>query len=235
MDNSTAIILFLVICVFSYFVGSLPFGLWVGIIVKGVDIRTLGSQNIGATNVIRVLGIGPGVVVFLLDTLKGAVGVILAKNLLPILPVWYYIIIAFLAIIGHTYSIFLGFKGGKGVATTLGALLSLNPAMALLGFAIWIIVVISTKYVSLASLIGSATLPISPFFILKSPDKWWLFGVGLCVFILISIKHRANISRLKAGTESKIWGSNKSNFKEEKLRETDMQKHDDTSEIVEDE
>ena len=200
-------------CIASYLFGSLPFGLWVGLITKGVDIRTLGSHNIGATNVLRVLGVGPGLLVFALDTLKGGAVLAFIKILFNMqnmsIPIWWQIIIVLCAIFGHTYSIFLKFKGGKGVATTLGALLALNPLVAAIGLSIWVIILILTKYVSLASIIASAALPILPLSLVKSADRWWLFGIGLAMFILITVKHRSNIQRLKAGTESKLWGNKK--------------------------
>jgi len=200
-------------CVASYLFGSLPFGLWVGLIIKGVDIRTLGSHNIGATNVLRVLGVGPGLLVFALDTFKGAAVLTTAKILFSAqnmsIPIWWQIIIVLFAIFGHTYSIFLNFKGGKGVATTLGALLALNPIVAAIGLSLWAIILLLTKYVSLASIIASASLPILPLFLIKSTDKWWLFGIGLAMFILITVKHRSNIQRLKDGTENKLWGNKK--------------------------
>ena len=201
---STTLFTIFLCCVVSYFVGSLPFGLWVGLLWKRVDIRTLGSQNIGTTNVLRVLGPGPGIVVCLLDTLKGGVGVWLAHALKPNLPIWVLIPIGFLAIAGHTFSIFLRFRGGKGVATSLGALLALSSPVAGIALAVWILLVAATRYVSVASLFAGLSLPFAAYFTVPEPGKWWMVGLGTALFLLVLVKHRSNIQRLRAGTEPKF-------------------------------
>lgn len=188
----------------SYLVGSLPFGLWVGLLWKRVDIRTLGSKNIGATNVLRVLGPGPGFAVFVLDTVKGGVGVALARLLAPATPMWAFIFIGFLAIAGHVFSIFLRFKGGKGVATSLGALLALSPPVAGIALGLWLLVVAITRYVSLASLAAAVSLPFSGYFLSQGDARWWLAGLGVALLLLVTIKHRANVQRLLAGTEPRL-------------------------------
>lgn len=193
----------LLFCLVSYLAGSLPFGLWVGLVWKRVDIRTLGSKNIGATNVLRVLGPGPGVTVFLLDTVKGGVGVALARMLQPSLPVWALILIAFLGIAGHSFSVFLRFKGGKGVATSLGALLALSPPVAGIGLAVWILFVAATRYVSLASILAAFSLPFAAYFTVTD-GRGWIVALGAALFLLVTVKHRANIHRLLTGTESRI-------------------------------
>jgi len=192
----------------SYLVGSLPFGLWVGLWWKGIDIRTLGSQNIGATNALRVLGTAPGLTVMLLDTLKGSAGIVLAWALLPgnIHGVWSWlpILIGLLAIVGHSFSIFLRFKGGKGVSSTLGAMFALNWQIALIALAIWLVLVGTTRYVSVGSLVGGVSIPVTAYFLLQGPERWWMVGLGIVVLVLVTIKHRGNIQRLLAGTEAKI-------------------------------
>lgn len=191
-------------CVISYIVGSLPFGLWIGLLWKRVDIRTLGSKNIGATNVLRVLGPGPGLTVFALDTLKGAAGVLLTRHLLPQSHIGLYLIVGLLAIVGHTFSVFLRFKGGKGVATTFGALLALHWLVALIALIGWVLTVAVTRYVSLASLIAGWSIPVGAYFVARPADRWWLVGLGVVVAVLVTVKHRANIHRLLTGTEAKI-------------------------------
>ncbi len=197
--------LFFIVLACSYILGSLPFGLWVGLLWKGVDIRTLGSKNIGATNVLRILGPGPGITVFILDTLKGAVFIWIYSLLAKDSPFGFKAIIGVTAIIGHTFSAFLNFKGGKGVATTLGVLIGLNPIVAAVGFGTWLIVVLLTRYVSLASLCAGVSLPIA--FALFSPnqdEKIWTVSIFILVAIFVAIKHKANIQRLIAGTELKF-------------------------------
>ena len=202
----------LVCCLLSYLLGSLPFGLWVGLWWKGIDIRTLGSKNIGATNVWRVLGCGPGVTVFMLDTAKGAAGIAFARFLLGPsrtqgAEIWLPILIGFLAIAGHTFSVFLRFKGGKGVATTLGALLALNLLLAVLILAIWVLCVTLTRYVSVGSLVAGAATPFVAYFLLRShypAECWWMVELGVVVALLVTVKHRGNIKRLLAGTEAKV-------------------------------
>jgi len=202
VDSST-IFFGTIIC--SYILGSLPFGLWVGLIWKGVDIRTLGSKNIGATNVLRILGPGPGITVFILDTLKGAVFIWIYKWLIPHAPFSDIAIIGVTAIIGHTFSAFLKFKGGKGVATTLGFMIGLNPIVAACGFGSWLIVVLVTRYVSLASLVAGVILPIAfCFFSNNANEQMWTVSIFILIAIFVTIKHKANIQRLIAGTEPKF-------------------------------
>jgi glycerol-3-phosphate acyltransferase PlsY len=202
----TPFILIAVLLVGSYFIGSLPFGLWIGLSWKKVDIRTLGSKNIGATNVLRVLGPGPGITVFVLDTLKGAVALFAAHVLLPDAPPPALIGIGFAAVLGHTFSPFLGFKGGKGVATSLGMLFALSWQVALVALIAWGIVLAATRFVSLASLVAAFTLPFTPALCLKAtPDmEHWMLGLGILVAVMVAVKHRSNIERLLNGTEPKI-------------------------------
>lgn len=204
-----------VLALASYLIGSLPFGLWVGL-AKGVDIRTLGSKNIGATNVLRVLGPVPGALVFALDTLKGAVGILIASQTKfapfetttfsgpdPIrMP--FLVLIGLCAVLGHTFSPFLKFKGGKGIATSLGVLLALSWQVALVCLGIWIVCVTITRYVSLASLLAAAGLPITSYLLLNGEDRTWMLGLTIALLVLVTVKHRVNIGRLLDGTESKF-------------------------------
>lgn len=201
-------------CIVSYLLGALPFGVWIGQWWKGIDIRTLGSQNIGATNVYRVLGPGPGITVFLLDTVKGLaipVGALLLWPALaafhtnvPDLTMPYRIAIGLCAIFGHTFSPFLRFKGGKAVATSGGVLLALNPWVALIALLAFVLVVAVTRYVSLGSMIAALTLPFTSVFVLSGTDRLWMLGLSMVLAVLVTVRHRANIQRLLNHTEAKI-------------------------------
>jgi len=182
----------------SYIIGSIPFGFIAGRIFN-LDIRSVGSGNIGATNVLRTLGPKVGVPVFLLDLLKGTAAVYLAisLNLDPLL----IILCGITAILGHTYSLFLGFKGGKGVATGVGVLIGINPLAGVLSLSIALMVMAITKYVSLGSLLGTLSAPIL-LFIFNAPLPYIIFSTVAAV--LIFIRHISNIKKLISGTERKI-------------------------------
>ncbi|MCM8785871.1 MAG: glycerol-3-phosphate 1-O-acyltransferase PlsY [Candidatus Omnitrophica bacterium] len=185
--------------IFSYLFGSIPFGYLFCKIFKGIDIRKFGSGNIGATNVYRVCGWKVGIPVLILDILKGFLPVYIGK----IFNFQNSIILfgGILSILGHSFSIFLKGKGGKGVSTSFGVVIGLFPFPALLSFILWIIIVFSTKYVSLGSIAGAFFLPIFTFFLMK--DKF-LFYVSIFIFIFILYTHRENIKRLLNKNENKI-------------------------------
>ncbi len=203
-------------CVAGYFFGSLPFGLWVGLLWRGIDIRTLGSKNIGATNVLRVLGPGPGLTVFVLDILKGAVGIWLALALWPhfaalhtgiagdSVPFHFRVLIGLVSVLGHTFSVFLKFKGGKGIATSFGVLIAASPPVAGCVFGVWVLFVAVTRYVSVASLAAALTISVSSIFLETGVARIWMISLGVVLLVLTTIKHRANIQRLRAGTEPKF-------------------------------
>jgi len=192
---------------FGYLLGSISFAVLVAR-QHGVDILKAGSGNPGATNVKRVIGKGPGNLVFVLDFLKGLIGAgwpdLAAQfHLLPINAPVLWMGIAGLAgaILGHSFSMFLGFKGGKGVATTIGGLMALMPLVILGGLLVWAVVFYSTRYVSLASIaMGLVLMPIAA--LLGQPRE----KIGLCIAlaILIIVRHRANLQRLMNGTENKF-------------------------------
>lgn len=192
----------LLILAACYFMGSIPFGLIIGKITRGIDIRDYGSGNIGATNVMRTLGIGPAILVFFFDTAKGFAAVELCRRL-GLNP--YLISVgALLCVFGHTFSIFLRFKGGKGVATSLGVIIGLNPIIAGIAFALWVALGLITRYISVASIIATPSVPIM-MILWKSMDVPVVYQVLASVAALaIILKHIPNMKRLVNGTESKI-------------------------------
>jgi len=183
----------------SYILGSIPTGLWLGLRLKGVNIREHGSKNIGATNTLRVLGKPLGIVALIGDVAKGAVPV----HFLAAQSTWDHAPLAcgIAAILGHTFSIFIKFKGGKGVATSAGVFLALAPIPTAISFGVFVLVVSLSRMVSLASILGAIALAISV----------WFFPIGTvvrCVVcaiaVLIVIRHKDNIQRILSGTESKL-------------------------------
>lgn len=191
----------------AYLLGSIPTGYLVAR-TKGLDIRQHGSGNIGATNVLRTLGKPLGISVFILDALKGYAAAWLPHLIAPAAPDWLPIASAVAAIAGHNYTPWLGFKGGKGIATSAGVLLALLPLAVLAIAVVWCAVFFTTRYVSLASLSAAAALPVAVALL-------WHFGLGgnppLILFaLLISTlaiwRHRTNIKRLREGTEPRLTG-----------------------------
>ena len=189
----------LLACIFAYLLGSVPSGLILCRTIWHIDIREHGSRNIGATNVYRTLGKGPGALVFLLDFLKGFLGVAIAMLLVgtPLAMV----LGGIAAILGHSASVFLRFKGGKGVATGLGVIAMLMPVVTVIVFFAWLLIVFLTRYVSLGSIVGAALVPVLAF-LFDYPTEYTLFGVLAAVLVIV--RHHANIGRLLNGTESKI-------------------------------
>jgi glycerol-3-phosphate acyltransferase PlsY len=185
----------LVIC--AFIMGSIPVGMLVAK-AKGVDLKKIGSGNIGATNVLRSLGKGPAALTLFGDMLKGTLAVALGQYFG--LGTFYQGLIGLSAILGHNFSLFLGFRGGKGVATSLGVFLLYSPQTALITFIIWIVVVLTTKYSSLGALISFGLLPLT-IILLDGKDK---LPVAVLVTLFILMRHTDNIRRLIKGTERKI-------------------------------
>ena len=189
-----------VLLFFSYILGSLPFGLWIAWKVKGVDIRTVGSGNIGSTNVGRICGPKAGALVLIMDAMKGLlpplVGMYLKLN-----SVW-IIFPALAAIIGHNFSVFLKFKGGKGISTSVGALLGVCPPVACIASLLFVIEVLTLRWVSVGSLLGAISLPISMSIFYPHDSFRMAFAVAAC--IMAFARHIPNIKRLAAGTEPKV-------------------------------
>jgi acyl phosphate:glycerol-3-phosphate acyltransferase len=236
---------------FAFLLGSIPFGLIIAK-AKGIDIRNHGSGNIGATNVFRIVGKKYGLSCLLLDALKGFIPVVIAVNLVRfsgrepqfhvglldpfalVLPVseqlkvqMVHVISALAAVLGHNYSPWVGFKGGKGIATSAGVLIALMPAAVLLLVVVFLITLVATRFVAVASMVAAASLPILTHVgarFHKNPEGislWeagtWnkpLFFFSLVIAILAIWKHRTNISRLREGTESRfVWGGKKGEVK----------------------
>ena len=186
-------------CLFSYLIGSIPNGLILGKLLWNIDLREYGSHNIGATNAWRTLGKGPGLLIFFLDFLKGVIGVWLG-SMVSGTPIS-LVLIGIFAILGHSCSLFLHFKGGKGVATGLGVIAMLMPQTTIVIFLLWLIIVYLTRYVSLASIIAAAGVPLFAWWP-NAPAEYIIFGVVAAVFVIY--RHKTNIKRLLKGTESKI-------------------------------
>lgn len=225
----------------AFLCGSIPFGLIIAK-TKGIDIREHGSGNIGATNVLRVMGKSFGIPCLFLDALKGFIPVVLAGNLIQIagrqlqipldLPEHWAIILpaaealkgqtihiltAFAAVIGHNYSPWVGFRGGKGIATSAGVLLALMPFGILIVFFVWLAVFLATRYVSVASVVAAISLPFITIWGSwqhgRIQDGTWnkpLFVFSIVIAVLATWKHRSNIERLRNGTEHRFSRKSKS-------------------------
>ncbi len=199
----------------AYLLGSIPSAVWIGKKYYGIDIREHGSKNAGTTNMLRVLGRRAALPVFVLDVLKGFVAVTIVdlikyddffagnqhEN-------WFYILrfaAIFAALLGHIFPVFAGFRGGKGVATLVGGVIAVNAPLVLLCLAVWVLVLMVSHYVSLASMTAGISYPI---FTLISPKVGHLppfIVFSLVIAVLLLVTHRKNIRRLREGTESKIY------------------------------
>ncbi|MFZ1840556.1 MAG: glycerol-3-phosphate 1-O-acyltransferase PlsY [Leptotrichiaceae bacterium] len=192
----------------AYVLGSIPNALWVGKTFKNIDVREHGSKNTGSTNAARVLGPKLGIFTLILDILKGALptylGIVLGANLLTRITgidKLDIIVIGMAAILGHTFSLFLKFKGGKAVATTLGVFLVLVPYAILILLVVFFVIFGLTKYVSLASIVSAVALPITVYLTTRHIP---LTILGIIIGLLVIIRHKENIKRLINGTESKL-------------------------------
>ena len=199
MFNEVGILHFLLGFVLGHVCGSVPSGLWLVQAFHGIDIRNYGSKNIGTTNVFRTVGPKTAVLVLIADAFKGnlAVGIMSYFFHNPLLDV----VTALGALLGHNYSLFLGFKGGKGVATALGLLIFMMPKVAVASFGIWLVCVLLTRYVSLGSIMAAIFTPPLAWY-LGYPSAYVIFSVVAAFFVVL--RHKENIHRLLTGTESKI-------------------------------
>lgn len=211
----------------GFLAGSIPFGLLIGK-AHGIDIRQHGSKNIGATNVGRVLGAKAWLLCFSLDVLKGfaptlAAGLITGRAgqlFMPQADAWCWLAVLVAPVLGHMFSPWIGFKGGKGVASGLGSVLGVFPALTypgLVALGVFALLLVAKRYVSLASMVAAFSLPVSVcFFFWRTGAPAWLVGAdgsaGALPFViatglvaaLVTFKHRANIARILAGTEPKV-------------------------------
>ncbi len=199
MFNEVSILYYVLGFFLGHFCGSVPSGLWLVKVFHGIDIRDYGSKNIGTTNVFRTVGTKTAVLVLLADALKGIVAVAVMNYCFQ--SSLLNVITALGALLGHNYSLFLGFKGGKGVATALGLLIFLMPKVAIGSFAIWFILVLLTRFVSLGSIVAAICTPLLAWY-LNYPVSYVIFSVIAAFFVVI--RHKENIHRLLTGTESKI-------------------------------
>ncbi|PKM86193.1 MAG: acyl-phosphate glycerol 3-phosphate acyltransferase [Firmicutes bacterium HGW-Firmicutes-12] len=183
---------------FSYLVGSISFGIISGKLLNGIDIRKHGSGNAGVTNVLRILGKGPAIAVLFGDTLKGAVGVLIGLYFGDVI---YGMAGGMAVVVGHIYPLYFGFKGGKGSATGFGVMLMLAPDVISIGALIFVLTIITTRYVSLGSILG-AIISVVMVFILHKPLPIQIFLLLMASFVIF--QHRSNILRLYQGKENKI-------------------------------
>lgn len=191
----------------AYAVGSIPWAVIVVRVFWRQDITRLGSGNTGATNVLRVFGTAPGIAVLALDGMKGALGVWLALSLRPLAwgavgHDWFGVLGAMCAVAGHSFSPFIGFRGGKGVATAAGAIMMLAPRVVPPLVALFVVIVAIWKYVSLGSVIIAAVFPGVCW--LLYPDRYALLAFAVLVAVLVIWRHRSNIGRIRRGEEHKV-------------------------------
>lgn len=189
----------------SYAAGSIPTAYLAGRWLKGIDLRTVGSGNLGATNVYRTLGLAPALAVLAVDGLKGALPALCFPGLLGVTgnaAAWWALGCGLAAIVGHSRPVFLlGRGGGKGIATSAGVFLVVTPVATVAAIAAFLVVVLATRYVSLSSLVGAAVVPVA---------EWWRAGLtpafyaGVAVAAYLAFTHRTNIQRLRAGTERRL-------------------------------
>jgi len=196
----------------SYFLGSIPTAYIFGRLVKGIDIRNFGSGNVGATNALRVLGRGPGVAVLILDILKGFLAVVILGNLFIVKAMLLpeetlRLILGLSSICGHNWTVFLNFKGGKGIATTLGVLLGLSTKIAGLKLILalliltWFLIFFVSRIVSVASVLTGIALPVF-MVVFKQSHVLVSSGVLLCIFVIL--RHKNNLERVFAGKEPRL-------------------------------
>jgi len=209
--TSQIIIQYAIIAITIYLFGSIPWGFLLGK-MKGIDLRKHGSNSIGSTNVHRVLGKKYALFCFILDFAKGFIPVLIVTRLMEYNIIdenaeYAIVIAAFAAFTGHVWTIFLGFKGGKGIATTAGIIVALAPLSFVVAISCWMIVFYSTRYVSLASIIAASVLPLVAYALSKYgivPKSNEVLGLLLLLAHLAVFKHKANIKRLFNGTENRF-------------------------------
>lgn len=196
----------------AYLLGSIPTAVWLGQAFYGVDVREYGSGNAGATNTFRVLGKKPGIIVMIVDILKGftatklayLIGLSVTGPQYSAQFVNYELALGVIAVMGHLFPIFAGFRGGKGVATLFGMVLAVNPWTALICVSVFLVVLLASNYVSLSSICAGFAFPLGTVFVLQSSVKSEVL-YSICVCVLILVTHQKNIERLLKGKESKVY------------------------------
>lgn len=197
---------FIIFGIIAYLLGSVPTAVWVGKVFYGTDVREHGSKNAGATNTFRVLGKKPGSIVLAVDILKGVLAVSV--------PVFfssdgveqttnYQLVAALSAVLGHVFPLFAGFKGGKGVATSLGVIIGIHPPVAAICLGVFLITFILSKYVSLGAILAALCFPLALEFIFKN-NFIWLRAFSVLLALAVIITHHKNIGRLLKGNENKM-------------------------------
>jgi acyl phosphate:glycerol-3-phosphate acyltransferase len=192
----------------AYLLGAIPTSVWIGKIFYRVDVRDHGSGNAGATNTIRVLGLKAGIPVLIFDVLKGWFAVYIA-NFYTFSPVSsglteFRIMLAAAAVIGHVFPVYVGFRGGKGIATLLGVGIGLFPVGAVIALGVFIIVVSISRYISLGSIVAAVTFPVTELAVLGNHDSVPLVVLSLFIAVFVPVTHKKNITRLIRGEESKF-------------------------------
>lgn len=198
-------LLVIIITIFAYLIGSIPTAVWYGKVFHGIDVREYGSGNAGATNSLRTLGKKAGIIVLVIDFLKGFLAVSVAFYFTSETTPYLSLIAGIMVIIGHIFPIFAQFRGGKGVATAMGVLVATFPWAALGCLIAFLVIVYFTKYVSLGSMLGAMAFPIQlTFNFWNNNADLYTITFSWLVFIILVITHRKNIQKLLKGTENKI-------------------------------
>jgi glycerol-3-phosphate acyltransferase PlsY len=192
---------YIIVAIAAYLLGPIPTGFLVAK-AKGIDIRKTGSGNIGATNAMRVLGKPAGIFVLLVDAAKGYTAVCCCNVFLMVAHESHFVVAGIFAVLGHNYTCWLKFKGGKGIATTAGVYLALAPAALGIAFVIFILAILLTRYVSVASISAAIALPAAVWIL--QPHNLFLGIVTAALGVLAIYKHKSNIQRLMAGTENRL-------------------------------
>jgi len=189
----------LMVVLIAYCLGAIPFGYLLVKFKTGTDVRTAGSGNIGATNVMRTTGRGAGILTLILDIAKGYTAVWIAGRLSEGDVLWTSVA-AVTVMLGHAYPVFLGFKGGKAVASVVGAFLCLTPTALAVEIIIFVVMVVSTRHISMGSIVAAATLPLAVFLVARAPTP--AVAAALIAGGFVIYRHSSNVTRLRAGTES---------------------------------
>ena len=197
--------LIIISTVLAYLIGSIPTAVWYGKVFHGIDVREHGSGNAGATNSLRTFGRKAGIIVLIIDFLKGFLPVFWASYFFPEINKNIFLLMGIAVIIGHIFPIFAQFRGGKGVATAMGVLVATFPMSTLGCVIVFIIIVFLTKYVSLGSILGAMAFPIQLSFNFWNDDiDFYVIAFAWFIFLILAIMHRQNIQKLLKGTENKI-------------------------------